>query len=389
VIAVASANSIEMLRHLVSFDTTSRNSNLDLIGFIRDRLAEQGVESELCFDDRGEKANLLARIGPETEGGILLAGHTDVVPVDGQDWITDPFAPVEKEGRIYGRGTADMKGFLAVILARVPAALARGLKKPLFLAFTYDEEVGCFGARRLMPRLDTLTVKPAGCIVGEPTEMKVITGHKGMKGVRCKVRGAECHSALAPEGVSAVEIAAELIARLRAQAREFRNNGPFDRRFEPPHTTVHTGIVEGGTAMNIVARDCRFEFDIRALPGDDAEAILREIREFAERHLLPDMRAVSAEAGIVWETIAEFPGLATGEEEAITVLAKTLARTNATGKVSFGTEAGLYHETQIPTVVCGPGSILQAHKPDEFVELDQIRLCEAFIDRLIERLAAA
>lgn len=377
-----------MIRRLVSFDTTSRNSNLDLIHFIRDTLAGQGVESDLSFDDTGGKANLLARIGPETGGGVLLAGHTDVVPVDGQAWTTDPFVPVEREGRIYGRGTADMKGFLAVLLARVSEVLARGIKRPLFLAFTYDEEVGCFGARRLARQIDKLAVKPAYCIVGEPTEMKVITGHKGMKGIRCRVRGAECHSALAPNGVSAVEIAAELIVRLRARAREFRERGPFDRRFDPPHTTVHTGVIDGGTAMNIVARDCRFEFDIRALPGDDAEAILREIREFAERDLLPAMRAVSAEAGIAWETIAEFPGLATGEEEAITVLAKALARTNATGKVSFGTEAGLYRDARIPTVVCGPGSILQAHKPNEFVELDQIRSCEAFVDRLTDRLAA-
>jgi acetylornithine deacetylase len=378
-----------MLQRLVSFDTTSRNSNLDLIGFIRDTLAKQGIESELSFDETGAKANLVARIGPETEGGVMLAGHTDVVPVDGQAWTSDPFTPTKREGRIYGRGTADMKGFLAVILAHVPVALARGLKRPIFLAFTYDEEVGCFGAHRLMPWIDKLAVKPACCIVGEPTEMKVITGHKGMKGVRCKVRGAECHSALAPNGVSAVEVAAELIVWLRARARQLREKGPFDPRFDPPYTTVHTGIVEGGTAMNIVARDCRFEFDIRALPGDDTEAILRDISGFAEHHLLPGMHAVSDSTGIAFETIAEFPGLATGEEEAVTVLAKALARTNATGKVSFGTEAGLYHQAHIPTVVCGPGSITQAHKPDEFIEIDQIRLCEAFIDRLIERLATA
>jgi acetylornithine deacetylase len=377
---------VDMIKRLVAFDTVSRNPNLALIEFIQGYLAELGVDSELTFDDSRTKANLFATLGPADRPGIVLSGHTDVVPVDGQDWQTDPFAVTESDGKLFGRGTADMKSFIAVALALAPEILSSGLKAPIHFAFSYDEEVGCVGVPRLLAALARLPVTPAACIVGEPTEMAVVTGHKGKKSVRCRVRGQACHSALATQGVNAVEIAAELVIRLRRMGRRFRDEGPHDPAFEPSYTTVQAGVITGGTAVNIVPSECVFEFEFRNLPAHDADAMVQELKAYAERELLAEMHAVSPRAGFDWEEMSAFPGLETADDAKVTEFAKACSGANATAKVSFGTEAGLYHEAGIPAVVCGPGSIAQAHRANEFIALGQVAACEAFLRRLIDRL---
>jgi acetylornithine deacetylase len=380
--------SIDMLRRLVGFDTTSRESNLALIDFVRDWLDRHRVESQLVFDETGRKANLYATIGPPDRGGIMLSGHTDVVPVDGQDWHSDPFALSAEDGKLFGRGTADMKSFIAVILARLPELVARRLRTPIHLALSYDEEVGCRGVRRLIAALADRPIRPRLCIVGEPTSMQPVIGHKGKRSFHCRVHGFECHSAMTHLGVNAVEAAAELVAELKAMARRKRDLGPFDADYAPPYTTIHTGRISGGTALNIVPKECSFDFEYRLLPGDDANGPIDELRAFAQNRLLPEMRAVRPEASIEFAELSAFPGLATRPDAEITQLALALTGANGAGKVAFGTEAGLFQEAGIPTVVCGPGSIEQAHKPDEFIELEQIMRCEEFVGRLFDQAAA-
>lgn len=376
-----------MLERLVAFPTVSRDGNLELVDYVRSYLQGFGIASELTFDDERRKANLFATIGPEDRGGICLSGHTDVVPVDGQDWSVPPFAVTEREGRLHGRGACDMKGFLAAVLGLVPEFLERNLRIPIHLALSYDEEVGCLGVRRLLARLAEREVKPAACIVGEPTGMTPVTGHKGKLSMRCHVHGLECHSAIAPTGVNAVEYAAELIVRLRRMAAARRTGGPFDLAYDPPYTTIHTGVVQGGTALNIVPRDCRFDFEFRYLPADDPGRLLAEVTDFAARELLPQMRAVSPDAGFRFEEIAAFPGLAMTDDDPVTRQVMELTGAERTGRVSFGTEAGLFQAAGIPTIVCGPGQIAQAHKPDEFIEIDQLARCEGFLRRLADRIA--
>ncbi|MFI4987452.1 MAG: acetylornithine deacetylase [Alphaproteobacteria bacterium] len=377
----------DWIERLIAFPTVSRDSNLALIDCVRDYLAGHGIASLLVHDESGRKANLYATLGPADRPGIMLSGHTDVVPIDGQDWTSDPFAVAERDGKLYGRGTSDMKSFIAVVLAFVPVFLARKLTTPIHLAFSYDEEIGCLGVRRLIAQFDAMPVRPAVCIVGEPTLMQAVRGHKGKLGCRCSVRGLESHSALTHRGVNAVEIAAEIISRLRQIKHRIRDGGPFDDGYDPPYTTVHTGVVRGGTQLNIVPRDCSFDFEFRMLPSEDPQVLFAEIRSYAECQLLPEMRAVSAETGIRWEVLSESPGLDTDEDAAVTRLVRQLTGGNSTGKVSFGSEGGLFSEARIPTVVCGPGSIEQAHKPDEWVTLEQIARCEAFMARLAEHAA--
>ncbi len=379
--------SMEMLRRLVSMDTTSRNSNLDLIDFVRDHLDRFGIGSELVPDASAKKANLYATIGPSDRPGICLSGHTDVVPIDGQDWSTDPWTITEKDGLLHGRGTCDMKGFVAVALTWVEAFARGDLKTPVHLLLSYDEEVGCLGVRGALAKLKNAPIKPKGVIIGEPTEMRVTTAHKGKKSVRCQVHGHECHSSLTPKGVNAIEYAAEVITYLKSMGRRLAAEGPFDHDYDVPWTTVHTGIVQGGTALNIVPKDCRFDFEFRYLPGVDPEALYEDVRAFAET-LVPEMKAITPDAGFSWSEISAFPGLDTPENAEIVVLAKALAQANATVKVAFGTEAGLIQEAGMPAIVCGPGSIDQAHKPNEFVAVSQLAQCEAFMDRLLARLKA-
>jgi acetylornithine deacetylase len=383
-----SPQSLEMIRRLIGFDTVSRNSNLALIQWVQDYLKQHGIESRLVFDETGAKANLYATVGSQDKSGYLLSGHTDVVPIDGQEWQSDPFQVVEKDARLYGRGTSDMKSFVAVALAMVPAFQRAALTTPIHFAFSYDEEVGCIGVRRLITQLAQMPVRPKLCIVGEPTEMKVITAHKGKKSYRCDVRGLEAHSSLAHQGVNAVEAAAEIVARLKGMARRRRDHGPFDRDFDPPYTTVHTGTIGGGTALNIVPKDCSFLFEFRFLPDDDPDALFGEIENYARKTIEPEMHRVSRDTGVRFAMTSASPGLDTEADAEIVTLAKSLSGSNATGKVSFGTEAGLFQQAGIPTVVCGPGSIEQAHKPNEWVALQQIAQCEAFMHRLLERATA-
>ncbi|MFQ5776016.1 MAG: acetylornithine deacetylase, partial [Kiloniellaceae bacterium] len=308
-------------------------------------------------------------------------------PVDGQDWSSDPWTAAERNGRLYGRGACDMKGFIAVALAYAPRFLERDLALPIHLCLSYDEEVGCQGVPRLLEFLAAQPVRPIACIVGEPTDMKVVTGHKGKLSYRCRVRGLECHSSLLPKGVNAVEAAARVVARLSDMAARKAQDGPFDHDYDVPYSTVHCGVIQGGTALNIVPALCRFEFELRYLPGEDPRALLAEIQAYAHEALEPAMKAVAPETGFAWEELWSHPGLDIPADAEVVALAKSLAGANATGKVAFGTEAGLFHESGIPAVVCGPGSIEQAHKPDEFITVEQLALCERFMTRLLDRVS--
>jgi len=374
-----------MIERLVGFDTTSRDSNLALIDFVRNYLDDFGVKSELVFDAPRRKANLFATIGPQDRGGIMLSGHSDVVPVDGQDWASNPFRLEARDDRLYGRGTSDMKSFIAVALAAVPDFIAAASRTPVHIALTYDEEVGCIGVRGLIQRLKDAPVRPALCIIGEPTLMQPVVSHKGKRSLRCRVHGLESHSALSHLGVNAIEFGADIVAHIRRMANRKRTEGPYDPGFTPPYTTIHTGTIAGGTALNIVPRDCRFDFEIRHLPGDDPDAMLDELRAQAKA-LVPEMRALSGDTGIELDEFNAIPALSTAEDSEVVRLAQSLSGANSVGKVSFGTEGGLYQQAGIPTVICGPGSIEQAHRPNEWIALDQVRQCEAFVHRLIDRL---
>ena len=384
--ATKALSSVELIGRLVSFDTTSRDSNLALINFARDYLDGFGIASELVFDADRRKANLFATIGPADRPGIMLSGHTDVVPVDGQKWATDPFRAVERDGKLFARGSSDMKSFLAVALASVPQFLAAKLKTPIHLGLTYDEEVGCLGVRPLIAMLKARAVRPRLCIIGEPTMMQPVIAHKGKRSYVCRVHGHEAHSSLTHAGVNAIEAAAEIVAYLKGMARRRRDQGPFDPAFTPPYTTIHTGTIAGGTALNIVPRDCHFEFEIRHLPDDDPDTMRAELERYAAT-LLPEMRAVSRDAGYEFDEWNVTPALSAQPSDEVVQLAQALSGANATGKVAFATEGGLYQEAGIPTVICGPGSIEVAHKADEYVALDQIRQCEGFMRRLTERVA--
>ncbi|WP_288376334.1 acetylornithine deacetylase [uncultured Pseudomonas sp.] len=375
-----------VLERLVGFATVSRDSNLELIGFIRDYLAGLGVESELFLNEEGTKANLFATIGPTDRGGVVLSGHTDVVPVDGQAWSVEPFRLSERDGRLYGRGTADMKGFIASVLAAVPAFLAQPLTTPVHLAFSYDEEVGCLGVRSMLEALEQRPNKPRLCLIGEPTELKPVLGHKGKLAMRCQVHGAACHSAYAPYGVNAIEYAAQLIGKLGEIGGELARPEHHDARFDPPFSTVQTGVIKGGRALNIVPEECEFDFEVRALPGFEAKVVAERLQAYAETDLLPRMRAVSDASDIRLKPLSAYPGLATPEDSEAARLVALLSGSEDFGTVAFGTEGGLFDQAGIPTVVCGPGSMDQGHKPDEFVSVEQLQGCDAMLLRLRDYL---
>jgi acetylornithine deacetylase len=383
--------SLPLIRTLVGFDTTSRDSNLALIDWVRGYLASHGVASTLTFDDDRRKANLFAtlpaRDGNATTGGIVLSGHTDVVPVDGQPWDTDPFQVTLRDDRLYGRGVTDMKSFSAVGLTFVPEFLRRGLAKPIHFALSYDEEIGCIGVRRLLADIVARGVRPAGCIVGEPTGMEVVVAHKGKKSWRCRVRGFEAHSSLTPLGVNAVQIACEIVAYIAEKARAFRDAGRKDSAYDVPYTTAHVGVIRGGTALNIVPRDCSFDFEIRHLPFDDPDAFFADVRDFAAR-FLPQMHAIDAATYIEFDAMSTLPGFDTHDGSDITTLGHACNGTHEAAKVSFGTEASLFHDANVPTIICGPGHIAQAHQPNEWVTVDQVAKCEAFMRRLVDHVAA-
>ena len=379
----------EMLGRLVGFDTTSSNSNLALIDAIADYLAGHGVASRRIFDTDGGKANLFATLGPDRAGGVALSGHTDVVPVAGQDWDSDPFTTVEADGRVYGRGTADMKGFIAAVLALVPDFLAADLETPIHLAFSFDEEVGCIGVRRLIEAIEAELPKPELVIVGEPTGMKVAAAHKGIHGFATTVTGREGHSSAPHRGVNAISHAAELIAYLDGLGAEMRGRADPASGFEPPYTTIQVGMIEGGTAANIIPKECRFRWEYRAMPGSDENEIADRFNRHAEESVAPKMQSVWPQAGIATRRIAVVPPLIAETNSPAEALARRLTGANSSGVVSFGTEAGLFQRADIPAVVCGPGSVDQAHQPNEFIETAQLDACTAFLHRLKDWAAAA
>ncbi|MBN3751561.1 acetylornithine deacetylase [Paraburkholderia sp. Tr-20389] len=384
---MSDTSSRALLERLIAFPTVSRDSNLAMIDFIRHYLGNLGVRSELFYNAERTKANLFATIGPDIGGGIVLSGHTDVVPVDGQPWTVEPFRLSEKEGRLYGRGTADMKGFIASVLATVPAFVARELKVPVHLAFSYDEEVGCLGVRSMLADLAQRANKPALCLIGEPTELKPVLGHKGKLAMRCHVKGAPCHSAYAPYGVNAIQYAARLVNRLEEIGERLAAPERHDERFDPPYSTVQTGVIKGGRALNIVPAECEFDFEVRALPGYDATHVADELQTYAQAQLLPKMHAVNAETDIRLTSLSAYPGLATPPDSDAARLLALLCGSNTFGTVAFGTEGGLFNEAGIPAVVCGPGSMDQGHKPDEFVTVDQLAECDAMLARLADYLS--
>jgi len=377
-------SSSELLAQLVRFDTTSRESNLALIDCVRTYLQGHGVACELLFNEHKSKANLLATLGPADVPGIVLSGHTDVVPVDGQRWSVAPFELTERDGKLYGRGTADMKGYIACVLALVPALMEAPLRMPVHIALSYDEEVGCLGVRSLIERFHAQPVKPLLCVIGEPTELKPVLGHKGKLAMRCDVHGAACHSAYAPSGVNAIEYAACLISELVRIGDGLKAPAQRDLRFDPPFSTVQTGVINGGKALNIVPQQCSFDFEVRALPTHDPRQVADALRDYAERSLLPAMQAVSAHSAISISELSSYPGLATSAEGQAAEWVAQFSGSRDFGTVAFGTEGGLFDQAGIPTVVCGPGSMAQGHKPDEFISVAQLEAC----DRMLERVLA-
>ncbi|MGL5363694.1 MAG: acetylornithine deacetylase [Bosea sp. (in: a-proteobacteria)] len=382
---VSGEAAIAILARLVAFDTTSRNSNLPLIDWVENYLASHGVASERVPDASGQKASLYATIGPKDRGGYVLSGHTDVVPVDGQSWTSDPFTLTRVGSRLVGRGTCDMKGFLACCLAAVPSFVTANLKTPVHLAFSYDEEVGCTGVRPLLQLLAQRPHKPVGAVIGEPSSMQVVIGHKGKRSIRAKVTGTTAHSSLAPQAVNAVHYGARLVAKLHDMAEKLEQSGTRDALYDIAHSTAHVGIFKGGAALNIVPHEAELVFEFRTIGQDDPDALVAEVQAYARDVLEPGMRKVAPEAGISFDVFAGFPGLDAAPDAPIVTLAKKLAARNDHAKVAYGTEAGLFDAMAgIPSIICGPGSIEQAHKADEFIEVSEMDACCAFLDRLVE-----
>lgn len=369
-----------LLEQLLKFDTTSRESNLELIDFIRQYLLGFNIDAQLFYDNSGGKANIYARIGPEGDGGVMLSGHTDVVPVDGQLWTHPPFALTEQNGRYYGRGSADMKGFLACVLATVPKFIAQPLRMPLYLAFSYDEEVGCLGVRSLVEHLKASPQKPAMCIVGEPTEMKPVYGHKGKLAMRCQVKGHACHSAYAPQGVNAIEYAARLVSKLSELGETLAEQQ--DSRFDPPFSTLQVGTIRGGAALNIVPQDCQFDFEIRHLPDAQVDSVVSELQQYAREQLLPKMHQRAQSSDISFQPLSGYPGLLTDSQSEFAQWLAQWCGSNAFSTVAFGTEGGLFDAAGVATLICGPGSMEQGHKPDEFVSIDQLKNCISMLENL-------
>jgi acetylornithine deacetylase len=379
----ATPRALELARTLIGIDTVSANSNLALIHCIRDALARLGVTSRLSWNAERTKANLFATLGEGKPAGVILSGHTDTVPWVGQDWSVDPLGGVVRDGRLYGRGSADMKGFIATAVAHAPLFLEADLPFAIHLAFSYDEEVGCFGVRELIADLREAGIAPLACIVGEPTGMVPAIAHKGVYRYRCCVRGKEAHSSLTPQSVNAIEMAARVVGRLRDMAEAFEREEPRHAGFDVPFSTASVGQFHGGIADNVVPRDAEFRYEFRDLPTADARAMQEQVVRYA-RSLEPAMQAVAPEAGFRFETICEIPSFLGSADDAVTKLALRLAGEQRTTLVAFGTEAGLFRNAGIRTVVCGPGSIVQAHQPDEYVTLEQLARCQAFMEGLAQ-----
>jgi len=373
-----------LLASLVAFDTTSDRSNLDCINFIDSYLGLHGVSSRRVPDSSGGKASLLATIGDPSVPGLVLSAHTDTVPANPAEWHGSPHELREDAGRLYGRGTADMKGFLACVLAEVPGIVAARLPYPIHLAFSYDEEVGCRGAPDLIDALCASAARPFACLVGEPTLLAPVDAHKGKVAYRCTVIGLEAHSAMTHLGANAIEAAAKIVTQIKQRADHYAAHGARVAGFEPAFTTLHTGMISGGTSLNIVPRLCTFAFEVRNVPVDDAQAVAAEIMQYAEREVLPGLRAKFRDCDILWDQIGAYPALDAAANGDLVRLLDRLTGSHGAGKVSYGTEAGLFARAGIPTIVCGPGSMEQAHRPDEYVEASQLDQCETLLNRFVE-----
>ena len=380
------SSQLDWIARLVAFDTTSSKSNFALIEDIESYLGGLGVETFRVGNDEGTKTNLYALAGPKAPGGVVLSGHTDVVPVEGQDWSSDPWTVVEKSGRLYGRGVADMKSFSAIALSLVPEMLAAGLKRPVIFALSYDEEIGCLGAPRMIAEIAGKLPQPSAVIVGEPTNMKVIDGHKGIASFRVKVTGYTTHSSQTDRGVSAVEAAAKLITKISAMREARAAQADPESPFDPPYSTMTVNVVRGGTQLNIMAGEAEFQWDLRAVPGDSREDIIGEFTDYA-LGVEAEMRAKAAGCRIEITQMTNAPALAPSPDNPAADLAKAITGHNSTDVVAYAAEAGQFQEAGFSVVICGPGSIDQAHQPDEFITLDQVREGTMFIRRLIERLS--
>jgi acetylornithine deacetylase len=379
---------LDCLRRLIAFDSTSRHSNLDLIDWAEAHLQRFGAVTRRSYNPQRTKANLFATFG-EGPGGVVLSGHSDVVPVDGQAWSSDPFKAEIRDGRLYGRGACDMKGYLAVVLAQAQKFSRATLHAPVHVALSYDEEAGCLGIDPLLHDLAGAGIRPDGCIVGEPTSMRLVTAHKGGRVYRCTVRGHAAHSSLTPTGVNAIEYAARVISFIqdlswREEAQGVRLDG-----LDVPFSTISTNLVSGGSGSNIIPAECEFLFDYRYVPGKAPDGFINDILAYVAEHVEPRMKRHHPQAGIRFECTGDIPSLDPDEQSQITLLAKSLQRPHPSAKVAYGTEAGFFQRAGIPSVVCGPGSIEQAHKADEYVSLAQLHQCELFMDRLVARLAVA
>ena len=375
----------EMLKTLVGFPTVSKDTNLPLIDFVDDWLRENGVEAVRILNDVGTKANLYATIGPMVEGGVVLSGHSDVVPIDGQPWDTDPFELTQNEDKLYGRGTCDMKGFSAIALSLVPEM--KSLRKPIHIALSYDEEIGCLGAPRLIKQMKEQIPQPAAVIVGEPSMMDTVTAHKGLSAFRTVVTGYEAHSSQTHRGVSAVMNAARLINWLSERDSHFKDSTPINNGFSPHHTTVHAGVVHGGTALNIISRKCEFLWDVRTIPDGPAANVYSEFQEYCNDILLPTMRSVHKGADIQTTVLADVPPMREILDNPALKLAQDLTGNTVRSRVAYVAEAGQFQEAGFPTVICGPGSIDQAHQPNEFISINQMEQGEQFLRKLIRRLS--
>jgi acetylornithine deacetylase len=382
-------NYLELLSKLIAFDTTSRNSNRALIDFIAAYLAKYGISSHLSLSSCQTKANLVATLPAgdgSLVGGLVLSGHTDVVPVDGQNWSYPPFALTALDGKVYGRGTCDMKGFIAVVLSLIPELVGQKLAKPLHLAFSYDEEVGCCGAVGLLEDIKLRELKPEFCLVGEPTSLAVVTAHKGINVYRVRLLGKASHSSLTNLGCNAIDYAAELIVAIRQMANQLRARGEQDADYDVPYSTMSTNLINGGIGTNIVPEQCEFYFELRNLPHLSPQQILQPIHEFIKTALLPRMQAEFSAAAIEITPIAQVPGLQACENQEFAELVKQVVDCYSINKVAYATEAGLFQACNIPTIVCGPGSIEQAHRPDEFVSLAQLELCSQLLEAVIQKV---
>ncbi len=376
-----SAHALELAQTLVRMNTVSHNSNLELIHFIRDHLARLGVKSRLTFNEDKTKANLFATLGEGKPAGIILSGHTDTVPWDGQDWTMDPLSALVKDGNLYGRGSADMKAFIGVAVSQAEQFLNSDAPFALHYAFSYEEEIGCFGVKELIADLRDANIQPLACIVGEPTSMIPAIAHKGVYRYKCCVRGKEAHSSLTPHSVNAIEMAARVVGRVRDMAEDFEKNEPRFEGFDVPFSTSSVGQFHGGIADNVVPRDAEFRYEFRDLPTANAAQMQSEVVAYA-KSLEPGMKKVTPAAGFEFETICEIPSFLGSKDDPVTRLAQELSGEKSTTLVAFGTEAGLFKNAGISTVVCGPGSIQQAHQPDEYVSLEQLGRCEAFMQGL-------